>query len=265
VTPSLRWRQIGSGARPAVALHCSLAHGGEWTALGARLTGVRIVAPDLPGHGLSPDWDGRGELHGETTRAVAGLVAEIGHGAPVDLIGHSFGATVALRLALETPELVRSLVLIEPVLFAAARARAPEVFAAYRAQAAPFRAAFAAGDAAAAARLFHEEWGQGRLDDLPARHRDYMVARIGLVVAQDATLSDDAAGMLGGTRLEGLRRPVLLLEGATSPPVIAAIGQELARRLPMVRRDIVAGASHMLPVTHADAVAESVAAHLALV
>jgi len=176
VSAGLRWQSFGAGPRRAVALHCSLAHGGAWTAVGDRLDGVALAAPDLPGHGRSPDWDGRGDYHDRATGEVAALMDEIGPGVALDLIGHSFGATVALRLALERPDRVRSLVLIEPVLFAAARDGAPAVLADHLARAAPFRAALAGGDAAAAARLFHAEWGQGRLDDLPPRHRAYICA-----------------------------------------------------------------------------------------
>ena len=39
-------------------------------------------------------------------------------GEPMDVVGHSFGGSIALRLALEMPELVKSLTLIEPVCFA---------------------------------------------------------------------------------------------------------------------------------------------------
>ena len=35
---------------------------------------------------------------------------------PVDVVGHSYGGGTAVRLALRRPELVRSLVLIEPIL-----------------------------------------------------------------------------------------------------------------------------------------------------
>lgn len=259
----LRWRQIGTGPRQAMALHCSLAHGGEWTGVGALLPELRIAAPDLLGHGMSPDWDGRGDYHTALTRAVIALIEDIAAGHPIDLIGHSLGGTLALRVALERPELVRSLVLVEPVLFAAARAADPAAFAAHRAVFRPFHDAMAQGDARQAAELFHGAWGTGRLDDLAARHRDYIVDRIGLVMAVDAAVTEDHAGLLGWQRLEALGLPVLLLEGAASPPVVAAIQAELARRLPMAEREVIPGAAHMLPVTHATEVAAAISAHLA--
>jgi pimeloyl-ACP methyl ester carboxylesterase len=55
---------------------------------------------------------------------------------------------------------------------------------------------------------------------------------------------------------------VLLVEGAESPPIIDAVQEELARRLPQARRLIVPGAGHMVPITHPDIVARAVQAHL---
>jgi len=141
----LHLRMFGTGPRPVLALHCSLAHGGAWTAVAARLPGCRLLAPDLPGHGLSPDWAGPGDYHDATTRAVGSLLGALAQDGPVDLLGHSFGATVALRLALQRPELVRSLMLVEPVLFAAARAAGAPEYLPWQAQAAPYRAAMAEG------------------------------------------------------------------------------------------------------------------------
>ena len=109
---------MGRGPRPAVAIHCSLAHSGAWRglskALGDMLT---LTAFDLPGHGRSGDWGPEdGEVQTLTTRIAETFVTA----PPMDIIGHSFGATAALRLAMERPDLVRSLVLYEPVFFAAA-------------------------------------------------------------------------------------------------------------------------------------------------
>ncbi|MFN7164603.1 MAG: alpha/beta hydrolase, partial [Hyphomonas sp.] len=72
------------GARQVLALHCSLAHGGAWAGVAAGLSGVILAAPDLPGHGAAGLWDGRSDLHGDSTRLVIGQAEAAGQ---VDLIG----------------------------------------------------------------------------------------------------------------------------------------------------------------------------------
>ncbi|MGL5010772.1 MAG: alpha/beta fold hydrolase [Paracoccaceae bacterium] len=249
--------RFGTGARQVLALHCSLAHGGVWA--GLDLPGTALIAPDLPGHGARPLWDGSGDYHSECTRQALALARD--HG-PVDLIGHSSGATVALRVALEAPELTRTLTLIEPVLFAAARAAGDAAFARHTADFAPFGTALAVGDTASASAFFHRYWSGTEFASLPPGLQAYMTARINLIPAQIDVLMDDAAGLLSYMRLESLGIPVLLLEGATSPPIIAAIQTELARRLPQATRTIIPGAGHMLPITHRAEVSAAIAAHL---
>lgn len=242
------WRVFGTGPVPALALHCSLAHGVAWSPLAQHVPDLTITAPDFLGHGKSADWDGRGDFHSVATRQAMDFLGQ----EPLHLIGHSFGATVALRLALEKPEAVASLTLFEPVLFCAARAAGSDTYAAYIAAQAPFDAALRAGRKEQAAEAFQAIWGRGeKWQDTPAVQRDYITARIGLIAAQDPALIADAAGLLSFGRLESLGIPVLLAEGAESPPVIDAINAELARRLPQVQRAVVAGAGHMLPLTHA--------------
>jgi pimeloyl-ACP methyl ester carboxylesterase len=255
------WRVWDRGAaRPVLALHCSLAHSGAWTGLAERLQGVTVTAIDQPGHGRAADWDGREEIHGLTTRIATVMAEMVGEGGPVDLIGHSFGGTVCLRLAQERPDLVRSLTLVEPVIFAAARAE-PE-YAAFRARHEEV-AAVLAQDRAAAAAMFHGDWGTGeRLEDLPERQRAYILGRIHHIAAQNPVLLDDAAGIVAPGRLEGIMVPVLLVEGADSPAIIDAVQRVLAARLPKATRLIVPGAGHMVPITHPDVVARAVQAHL---
>lgn len=251
------WRHWGQGARQVLALHCSLAHAGAWSRLAAALPGVTLTAPDLPGHGRSADWTGARDLHETATGVAIALAERIG--APLDLIGHSFGATIALRVALERPDLLRSLVLIEPVLFSAVRQTAGPEFTDFAAGYAAVNAVIGQ-DPAQAAALFHGVWGHGRFADLPAAQRDYMTRRMGLVAGQNPVLLEDLPGLTAPGRLESLALPVLLLEGAESPPVIGAIQQVLAARLPHARRQIISGAAHMLPITHAAKVAAQVAA-----
>lgn len=256
------WRRFGHGKTQALALHCSLAHLGAWTGFARHLPELTITAPDFLGHGRSGDWDGQSDFHSTATRQAMALLGQIGAG-PVHLIGHSFGATVALRMAMEDPEGIASLTLFEPVMFCAARAAGGGAFEEHVARNMRFEECIKAGDAIAAAQAFQAVWGRGQpFDGLLPAQRNYIIDRIHLIAAQNPTLLDDAAGLLSYGRLEALGLPVLLVQGAESPPVIDATNAELARRLPQVTRAVVAGAGHMLPITHAAECADLVAGFL---
>lgn len=213
---------------------------------------VRIEAPDLPGHGQSPDWDGGPpDYHTAVTRAVAELVTR-----PLDLIGHSMGATVALRIAVAAPEAVRSLTLIEPVLFAAA----PDATSDRLLDQIGTR--LDAGDAAGAARDFLNIWGgidwEAQTDAGKAR----LIRQIHLVRASNEALRRDSANILREGGLESIDAPVLIVMGEQSPAVIPAIADALAARLPDVGRAVVPGAGHMLPITHPHHLAELIGLNL---
>lgn len=243
----------GAAQRPALALHCMMGNASYWRPIAHGLADrVQISAPDLPGHGLSPGWDGGPpDYHTAVTRAVAGLVTR-----PLDLIGHSMGATVALRIAVAAPEAVRSLTLIEPVLFAAA----PD--AAHDGLLDRIDARLEAGEEQEATRAFLSVWGgidwQAQTPTAKAR----LVRQIRLVQASNAALRSDSAGILRAGGLEAIDAPVLIVMGEDSPPVIPAIADALAARLPDVGRARVPGAGHMLPITHPRQVAELIGLNL---
>lgn len=246
------WRRFGQGPRRALAIHCSLAHSGSWAGLARELGDVMtITAFDLPGHGQSGDWEGRGEIQGVSTAIAADFLD-----GPADILGHSFGATVALRLAVERPDLVRSLILYEPVFFAVAFADHPEMRAAHASTMADYAAGLAAGDMLRAAEAFTAVWGDGRAwAMMPEAARLRMAVQMPLVAAADPALLDDAGGMLASGALCRIEAPVLVLEGARSPAIIAAVNAGLAARLPHMRRAVIAGAGHMGPITHPGKVA----------
>jgi lipase len=260
--PPLRAWSRG-GARPVLALHCSLAHSGAWSGLAEGLSGVTITATDQVGHGRAEPWDGVSSLHDRVTADSIAMAEHLGQGTAIDLFGHSFGGTVALRIALERPDLVRSLCLVEPVIFAAAGAARDPAYAPFRAGHLAFADLVRAGRRDEAAALFHSHWGtEGRFADLPDRTRAYMLDRIHLIVAQNPVLLDDAAGLLRAGGLEGIAVPVLLIEGGASPAIIGAVHGALAGRLRHARRLSVADAGHMVSITHAAAIAPAVQAHL---
>ncbi len=241
---------FGSGDRRAVALHCSLAHSGAWKGMFAALDEpLATDAIDLPGHGKSADWDGQGDYTAACAEAAAALIDE-----PVDLIGHSGGAVAALQIALLMPEMVRTLTLIEPVLFAAARGF-PE-FDEFVTQMAPYKAALDTGERMLAAEKFTEIWGTGTpWGQIEERSRQYMADRIHLIDAGMPALADDNFGILEEGRLESLQMPVMIIIGTECPPVIPKIAEVIAERLADVGLAEVPGAGHLLPVTHAAQVA----------
>jgi pimeloyl-ACP methyl ester carboxylesterase len=107
----LRWRSWGAAGRRALLLHGSTSSSATWWKVGPALAeaGWRVKAPDLPAHGASPR-AGRPLTPDVAARWVARELAD----RPLDLVvGHSFGAAVALSLLAEGTE-IRSLVLDEP-------------------------------------------------------------------------------------------------------------------------------------------------------
>jgi pimeloyl-ACP methyl ester carboxylesterase len=185
--------------------------------------------------------------------------------APADIIGHSFGATVALRLAVEHPHLVRSLSLYEPVFFAVALTDRPEMRAEDDAEMAEYRAGIADRDMVRAARGFLRVWGDGEgWDALPGPTRARIAAQMPLIEAAAPALYGDAGGMLGLGALDRIETPTLLMQGARSPAIIGAINDGLAARLPDCRRATIAGAGHMGPITRPQAVAAEIAAFLGI-
>lgn len=253
------WTKTGDGPRQTLLIHCSLGHAGGWSRMVDALDGlVTAIAYDLPGHGRSADWDGVSDIQGVSMAMAVDLLEDQADGRPVDVIGHSFGGTVALRLAVERPDLVRSLVLIEPVFFSVAIADRPDLKADQDPRMAKYRAALAAGDRAAAAEAFTSVWGDGRgWERLPDSQRKAMIARIHLIEAGNPAIYGDSAGMLSGGKLERIACPVLLIRGGDSPEAIAAINDGLARRITQSTQFAVPGAGHMVPITHPVAVADA--------
>lgn len=253
-------RRMGQGPRQVLAVHCSLAHSGEWRGIADHLgSDLTITAFDLPGHGRAPDYD-RAEDIGDQAVGMGRQALESISG-QVDLIGHSFGGVLALRLAIENPDRVRSLTLIEPTLYAAAiRADLPEV-AELTAMMRPMIEALAAGEQEQAARVFTRDWGTGEpWERLPETQRAYITARIGLILSAEPVLREDTGQVLN--RLDQVTCPVLLMQGGDSPAIVGAILTQMEEALADTTRVTVPGARHMLPVTHAAEVAAAIGAFI---
>jgi len=258
----IAWQTFGHGERPALAIHCTLGNSKLWTeALMPLAAKISAVGFDQPGHGQSAPWRGDPSASGAfqtlVTRIAASFIER-----PVDLIGHSFGASVALRIAVGAPEAVRSLTLIEPVLFAALPESDPE-WIALRQKQDHFEAMMAAGDHETAARGFMRDWGTGQpWDSYTETQRARFIAAMPMVENISRANFEDPAGIAREGGIEGIDAPVMILHGDRSPPTMPRVAEAIAARLPDVGVACIAGAGHMLPATHAAQCADLIAANL---
>ncbi|GAA1480055.1 alpha/beta hydrolase [Gordonia sinesedis] len=102
-------------APTVLALHGVTGHGRRWAPLAAgALSDVRIVAPDLLGHGHSP-WQPPWSIDHHVDAISQVIDDHIPTDArPIVVVGHSFGGALAVHLAHRRPDVVKGLVLLDP-------------------------------------------------------------------------------------------------------------------------------------------------------
>lgn len=109
---ALHYLELGGGP-PVVLLHGAGGGAANWFGVMGRLAQrFRVLAPDLPGFGLSARIEPRAELGRQIAELVDAWVSGLGV-RRFDLVGTSFGGLVALRLAQRRPDVVGRLVLID--------------------------------------------------------------------------------------------------------------------------------------------------------
>jgi pimeloyl-ACP methyl ester carboxylesterase len=108
----LEWAPEGDPQEPALfMLHGLSSNAMVWERIARRLPGRRIVALDQRSHGPSdrpPDSYASSELVDDAVHAIE----ELGLGRPL-VLGHSWGASVALELAATRPEVAAGLVFVD--------------------------------------------------------------------------------------------------------------------------------------------------------
>jgi pimeloyl-ACP methyl ester carboxylesterase len=108
----LVWHEWGTG-KPLVLLHGGAGSWRHWTRNIEALAGRRrVLAPDLPGLGESDLPPLGTDLRGLAAIIAAGIEARLGAGMRYDLIGFSFGATIASYVAMRFGATIDSLTLL---------------------------------------------------------------------------------------------------------------------------------------------------------
>lgn len=229
-----------------VFLHCSASAGRQWDPIAAPLrTRFEVATPDLLGYAAGSTWPERLTLAAEA-QALAPLLDV--HPQGVHLVGHSYGAAVALQLALRWPSRVRSLTLYEPVRFALlfgladAAAAADEIVDVGRRMGLCLRS----GRPHDAAALFVDYWsGSGTWHALGPGRRDALAPRMPKVHAEFEALFADATPLAA---YASLPMPLRLVRGDRSPLPAQRVAARLGQ-LPNVELLTLPGLGHMAPVT----------------
>jgi pimeloyl-ACP methyl ester carboxylesterase len=228
--------------------------GAAWnfSELAPLLPGRRLIIPDLPGHGASSP------LPAPTLTGFADVLAELLDG-PVDVLGHSLGGVVALRLGERHPALVRRLVLAAAAGISSST-RWAEITIALTGIVQPGRiAGRRVGLVVRSRRLRKLVFG-----GFEVANPDVLTARAVHGFLRGPTMHTDALGaglalVADDPRrdLDRVRCPVLVLWGARDKQVPLADGFEYARRLGAPLR-VIADCGHLLIGERPDVCARAV-------
>ena len=119
VEPGIRVRYIEIGAgQPTIFLHGSAPGASAWSNFKGNMgefaaTGFHAIGLDLIGYGESSKPSNRAYTLDFHISALEALVRKLELG-PVNLVANSLGGAIALRFAMNNPELVRKLILMAP-------------------------------------------------------------------------------------------------------------------------------------------------------
>jgi pimeloyl-ACP methyl ester carboxylesterase len=255
------FREAGTGPG-VVCTHSNASTSGQWRGLMDLLAPrFRVLAPDSYDAGKSPQWpsDRVISLRDEVA-LIEPVLARAGE--PLALVGHSYGAAVALIAALSNPGRVRAMALYEPTLFALLDAQSPPPNEAegIRNTVANAGIALDAGNPDAAAERFIDYWmGSGSWAQTPEQRKAPIVASVTNVRRWAHALFNEP------TPLEAFRSldvPVLYMVGKCSTPSARGVARLLTTALPRVELVEFEDLGHMGPVTHPDPVNEVIARFL---
>jgi pimeloyl-ACP methyl ester carboxylesterase len=246
------FREAGAGPG-VVCLHANASSSSQWRGLMEMLApGYHVIAADSYGAGKSPPYvDGVIRL-GHEVALLEPVFARAG--GPFSLVGHSYGAAIALIAAMRQPREVKALALYEPTLFSLvdAGSPAPNEADGIRNVVAQAAAALKADDRDNAARYFIDFWiGPGAWDQTPEQRRGPITAAITNVAGWGDALFREPTPLEAFATLDV---PVLYMIGGRSPPASRSVARLLTQVLPRVEVVEFEELGHMGPVTHPNVV-----------
>jgi pimeloyl-ACP methyl ester carboxylesterase len=176
------------------------------------------------------------------------------------VVGHSYGGATVVRLALRRPGLVRSLVLVEPMLATLLREAGDPLFGEYRTMAEGFvRHARAGREGEAWALFLDYRNGPGTWAAMAEKARARFLGQ----TAQ--TVEGFLSNLSNPTTLDDCRRitvPTTVVCGGETTAPDRRVTEQLREAIPGCRYATIPGAGHMSPLTHPEELARIVLDHL---
>jgi pimeloyl-ACP methyl ester carboxylesterase len=251
---------VGTGDA-ALLLHAGGSSGRQWRKMGTHLEGdYRLIAPDLYGFGDTGAWTGSGDLTHDVQAELVRMLIESICNFPVHLVGHSYGGATAMRLWLVAPELLRSIVFIEPILPPLLPQVGEEtLFAEYRAFAEDFMRRAKEGHEDDAWRGFlNLRNGDGTWEQLSDEARQRLIDQTdGIVDAFRSNLSNP----ITLANCQHITVPTLIVCGAKTTAPERRVTEILRDEIPNCVYEIIPDAEHMSPLTHPAEVATLIRRH----
>lgn len=180
------------------------------------------------------------------------------------LVGSSYGGFTALAMAARAPERVKAVVSVEaPMMrYAALTEEGTLISEAFLESAArPARAAFIRGDDVEGVRLLTGGISGRAPEAIPAAVLDRRMTNVR--AARSLALSDDEFPWIEPERLAALPMPILLMSGAETAPVHAAIFRNLCTAMPQAKVRIIPRSGHSVSQEQAEQFNSEVMAFLA--
>ena len=245
----LFWEQAGNSGAPLVLVHGSWADHHNWDAVVPGLARTfRVFTYDRRGHSQSERLSTQGSIEED----VADLAAFITTNrlAPAHVVGNSFGAAIALKLAAAQRDLFASLSVHEPPLIGMLEDH--PMLPAIRQRIGGVLATLKSDDAESGARQFVENvaLGPGMWEKLPDEVRHTFVFNAPTWV--DEMNEPETVMTVDLARLAAFNHPTMLSEGDQSPPLFAVILKKIASALPHAQHHVYRGAGHVPHLTHSD-------------
>ena len=232
-------------------------------ALGARLSRrLRVIIPDRPGQGYSAPGLGPLASPAYQVTLLREVLRERGVTGPLLVVGHSFGGLIALRYALDNPDRVQGLVVINPTTHPRPRGirgvqRVFDLLMKPSINYTVLPPMFMMMMDRVATRIFRPEPPPPDYADRSRLGLALMAKRFSGSLQEYSGLRDQLTDHVA--RYPALRVPTVIIAGTADPVVPPQIHAEaLAQALPRARMIRIPGAGHMAHHAHAELIAAEI-------